>query len=70
MLQAATINSIGCMGMLNVGVQLGLAGQGAAGGAALALSAVFGGLVLFGFRRVQRLDKFEKSIKTGVKYEP
>ncbi|KAI7839932.1 hypothetical protein COHA_006326 [Chlorella ohadii] len=64
-IQAATIQSIGAMGFLNVGVQLGLAGQSAAAGAALALSGVCAGFVVFGFRRVKRLDKFEKSIKTG-----
>lgn len=68
--QAATINTICSMGMLNVGVQLGLAGQTTAAGAALALAAGCGGLVVFGFRRVQRLDKFEKSIKTGTRYDP
>lgn len=52
-LQAATIQSIGCMGFMNVGVQLGLAGQSAAAGAALALSAVCAGFVLYGFRRVK-----------------
>lgn len=51
--QAATIQSIGCMGFLNVGVQLGLAGQSAAAGAALALSGVCAGFVLWGFRRVK-----------------
>lgn len=52
-LQAATIQSIGCMGFLNVGVQLGLAGQSTAAGAALALSGVCAGFVLWGFRRVK-----------------
>lgn len=51
--QAATIQSIGAMGFLNVGVQLGLAGQSAAAGAALALSGVCAGFVVFGFRRVK-----------------
>ena len=58
------------MGMLNVGVQLGLAGQSAAAGAALAVSAVCAGLVVYGFRRVKRLDKFETAIKTGTTYSP
>lgn len=56
--------------MLNVGVQLGLAGQSAAAGAALAVSAVCAGLVVYGFRRVKRLDKFETAIKTGTTYSP
>jgi hypothetical protein len=58
------------MGLLNVGVQLALADQTAAAGAALALSAACAVLVLLGFKRVGRLDKFEKSIKTGQKYDP
>lgn len=120
------------MGFMNVGVQLGLAGHSAAAGAALAVSGVCAGLVLWGFRRVkvrggrgscvysqhccmrggrpasvpaiarlaalssaclasswpgslslwaalacmhppsapQRLDKFEKSIRTGSTFEP
>ena len=69
-LQSTTINSVGCMGLLNVGVQLALADQTAAAGAALALSAACAVLVLLGFKRVGRLDKFEKSIKTGQKYDP
>lgn len=52
-LQAATIQSIGCMGFMNVGVQLGLAGHSAAAGAALAVSGVCAGFVLWGFRRVK-----------------
>jgi hypothetical protein len=69
-LQSATISAIGCMGLLNVGVQLALAEQGLAAGGALALSAVCGGFVLFSFRRVRRLDLFEKAVRTGTKYEP
>jgi O-antigen/teichoic acid export membrane protein len=68
--QAATINSILSMGLLNVGVQLALAEQAAGAGAAFALSAVAAGFVLYGFRRVRRLDKFEKAIKTGTRYDP
>lgn len=69
-IQAATINCIVSMGTLNVGVQLALAGQAAPGGAAFALSAACGLSVALAFRRVKRLDKFEKSIKTGTLYDP
>lgn len=31
----------------------------------MAVSAVFAGLVLYGMRRIKRLDKFEKEIKGG-----
>lgn len=68
--QAATLNCICSMGFLNVGTQLALAGQQLPAGAAFVASAVCGGLVLYGFRRVKRLDKFEKSIKTGTRYDP
>lgn len=58
------------MGFLNVGTQLALAGQALPAGAAFAVSAACGAFVLLGFRRVKRLDKFEKSIKTGTRYDP
>ena len=35
----------------------------AAAGGVLALSATFAGFVLYGFKRVQRLDKFEREMK-------
>lgn len=69
-IQAATLNCICSMGFLNVGTQLALAGQALPAGAAFAVSAACGAFVLLGFRRVKRLDKFEKSIKTGTRYDP
>ncbi|PSC67309.1 putative aarF domain-containing kinase chloroplastic [Micractinium conductrix] len=69
-IQAATLNTIVCMGTLNVAVQLGLAGYSVAAGAALAVSAGSAVVVGLGMRRVKRLDKFEISIKTGQRYDP
>lgn len=69
-MQAATLNCICSMGFLNVGTQLALTGHSLPAGGAFVVSAICGGLVLYGFRRVKRLDKFEKSIKTGTRYDP
>lgn len=64
-LQVATLNTVAGVGLMNVGVQLALAGREGAGGACFALAGVFGVLVLLALRRVQRLDKFEKDLKQG-----
>jgi hypothetical protein len=63
-LQMATMNTIGAVGFLDMGVQLALHGglEGAAG-ACMAIAAVFSVLLLRGMKRVQRLDKFEKEIR-------
>lgn len=63
-MQVAIINSIGAVGLLDVGTQLALHGglEGPAG-LCYALSSVFGVFVALGFKRVQRLDKFEKEIR-------
>lgn len=63
-LQVATINTIATVGLLDVGTQLALHGglEGPAG-LCYALSGVFGVFVALGFKRVQRLDKFEKEIR-------
>jgi predicted unusual protein kinase regulating ubiquinone biosynthesis (AarF/ABC1/UbiB family) len=71
---ASSLNAAGALGFLNLGALLSLAATDGveahaalAGPAAacLALSAVFGVLVLRGFRRVKRLDSFEKRIRGG-----
>jgi hypothetical protein len=64
-MQVATINTIAAVGLLDIGTQLALHGDGLEGPAALcyALSTVFGVFVALGFKRVQRLDKFEKEIR-------
>ena len=62
-LQSTTVSSIAALGFLNVGTQLALAGQTAAAGGVMALSAAAAGFVVWGMRRVQRLDKFENDMK-------
>jgi hypothetical protein len=62
-LQLATLNTIGGMGLLNVGVQLALSGHEGPGAACFAAAGAFGVLVLLSLRRVKRLDKFEKDLK-------
>jgi len=62
-MQAATMNTIGAVGFLNVGTMLALNDLGGPATAALGLSALFGVLMLQGFKRIQRLEQFEKEIK-------
>jgi hypothetical protein len=64
-LQLATMHTVAGVGLLNLGVQLALAGHSGPGGACFGLSGVFGVLLLLGLRRVKRLDKFEKDLKAG-----
>jgi hypothetical protein len=56
------------MGLLNVGVQLGLAGKDAAAGMVMALAGGFAVAVSLGMRRVKRLDKFEDGLKGRGKF--
>jgi len=67
-LQSATVNMVACMGLLNVGVQLGLSGKPTAAVTVMTLSGVFALLVLLSMRRVKRLDKFEDGIKGKGKF--
>lgn len=67
-MQSATLSGIGSIGMLNVGVQLALAGNSVVGGVALLSSGVFAVLMLLSLRRVRRLDKFEDGIKGRGKF--
>jgi predicted unusual protein kinase regulating ubiquinone biosynthesis (AarF/ABC1/UbiB family) len=69
---ASSLNAAGALGLLNLGALLalastdGVAAHAALGGpaaACLALSGVFGVLLLRGFRRVKRLDSFERRIR-------
>ena len=62
-MQAATMSCIGAVGFLNVGTMLALHGVGTPAGLALSLSAVCGLLMLQGFTRIDRLDKFEKDMR-------
>jgi hypothetical protein len=60
----ATLNAIGSLGLLNLGTTLALGGHSGPAGVSLGLAALFAGLVLAGMKRVQRLDKFEKEIRS------
>jgi hypothetical protein len=51
------------LGFLNLGSTLAISGLDGPAAGALALSAAFGVLMFQGFRRVDRLDKFEKQLK-------
>lgn len=63
-MQIVTVNTIGAVGLLDVGTQLALhGGLDGPAGLGYALSAVFGVFVALGLKRVQRLDKFEKEIR-------
>jgi predicted unusual protein kinase regulating ubiquinone biosynthesis (AarF/ABC1/UbiB family) len=71
---SSSLNAAGALGFLNLGALLALAStdglpQHAAlsgpAGLSLAVSALFGALVLRGFRRVKRLDSFERRIRGG-----
>jgi len=64
-LQMATIHTVGAVGLLNVGTMLALNGQEGPAATVLGLSAVFGFLLVQGFIRVDRLDKFEKDLRGG-----
>lgn len=64
-MQAATLQTVAGVGILNVGMQLALAGQTGPGGACFGAAGALGVLVLLGLRRVQRLDKFEKDLRNG-----
>ena len=66
--QSATVNAIASMGLLNVGVQLALAGRETAAGGLMSAAGVFAVLTLLGMRRVKRLDKFEDGIKGRGKF--
>lgn len=63
-MQGATINAIGAGTLVNVGSQLAMSGQAGLGGVLLAGSGVFGILIWRAFRRVRRIDKFEKGMRS------
>ena len=63
-MQEATISAIGAGTLANVGSQLAMNGQRAAAGVLLFGSAVFGVLIWRSFRRVKRIDKFEKGMRS------
>lgn len=65
-LQLATLHSVGAMGLLNLGASLATAGRTAPAVLCLGAAGAFSVLVALGFRRVRRLDKFEKGVRSGI----
>ena len=65
-MQAATLQAVAGVGLLDAGVQLALAGRSGPADAVLAAAGVMGVLVLLSLRRVRRLDKFERDLKRGA----
>ena len=63
--QNMTVQSIFSMGLLNVAAQFYLQEQATAAGAFFVGAGVFGVLVGLSFRRVKKLDRFERGIRTG-----
>ena len=65
-MQMATLQAVGVAGLLDVGTQLQLGGRPGWSYPAFVGAAVLSGLIALGFRRVKRLDKFEKGLKSGT----
>lgn len=61
--QGATMNAIASGTLANVGSQLLLGGHLGPGAALLSGSAVFGVFIGLAFRRVKRIDKFERGMR-------
>lgn len=62
-MQMATINTIAAVGFMNMGTSLALSGLQAPATACMTVAGIFGVLLYRGYKRVQRLDKFEKDLK-------
>ncbi len=61
----ATFQAVAVAGLLDVGTQLQLAGQTFYSTPAFVGAAALCGAIGWGFRRVSKLDKFEKDLKSG-----
>ncbi|KAF5837683.1 ABC1 family-domain-containing protein [Dunaliella salina] len=62
-MQAATLHAVGALGFINLGTTLAISGLEGPAAGALGLAAVFGVKMFQGFRRIERLDKFESDLK-------
>ncbi len=62
----ATLQAVAVAGLLDVGTQLQLGGRAEWSYPAFGAAAVLSGLIALGFRRVKKLDKFEKGLKSGT----
>jgi hypothetical protein len=69
-MQTATLHGVGVAGFANAALQLGLAGRAGAATAAALAAAGLAGLVLWGLRRVKRLDRFEGAMKGQGSFPP
>ena len=64
-MQTATIEAVGVVGLLDVGTQVQLAGRPLLQSAPFFVgAAVLLGLIVFSFRRVKKLNDFEKEIQS------
>ena len=61
----ATLQAVAVAALLDVGTQLQLAGKATVSYPVLGGAAVLTGLIAWGFRRIRKLDKFEKDLKSG-----
>eukprot|EP00983_Pelagomonas_calceolata_P024414 768532-Pelagomonas_calceolata.AAC.1 len=61
--RSATLHAVGALGFINLGTTLAISGLDGPAAGALGLAAVFGVMMFQGFRRIDRLDKFEKDLK-------
>ena len=61
--QNVTIQSVACATLVNVGSQLAASNHPGLASLLFGGSSVFGFLIYRGFKRVRRIDKFEKNIR-------
>ena len=63
LLQNVTVQSVACATLVNVGSQLAASNHPGLASVLFGGSSVFGFLIYRGFKRVRRIDKFEKNIR-------
>ena len=61
--QNVTVQSVACATLVNVGSQLAASNHPGLASVLFGGSSVFGFLIYRGFKRVRRIDKFEKNIR-------
>ena len=61
--QNVTVQSVACATLVNVGSQLAASNHPGLASVLFGGSSVFGFLIYKGFKRVRRIDKFEKNIR-------
>ena len=65
----ATFQAVAVAGLLDVATQLQLGGQTGWSYPAFTGAAALCGLIALGFRRVKKLDKFEKGLRSGQGFQ-